>query len=580
MRKILVLLALALAGLGAVAAHRARALVAPARFVDVASSAGLRFQHRNSATPRKYLLETMGGGAAVLDYDNDGWLDLFFTNGARLKDGQRDDEPLDKSAPEFWDRLFRNNRDGTFTDRTEQAGVRGKGYGMGAAAADYDNDGDTDLLLTGYNVITLYRNNGGTFTDVTAQSRINASGQVSQLGQFSLGWMTSAGFFDYNNDGQLDLFICRYLQWDFAAGSIFCGDSRPGGRGYCHPDKFKPVANLLFKNNGDGTFSDVSGASGIARRAGKALGVAFNDYNNDGWLDVFVANDSHPQFLFKNNGDGTFTETGLLAGVSYSEDGRTFAGMGADFADIDDDGWADVVVTALPYEYYAFFQNQGRKSGKGVFQYLSLDSGLGEITRLFGGWGVRIFDYDNDGVKDMFFANSHVMDNIAHTQPHLSYEQRPLLVKFDGRRFTNVSATAGDVFTRAAASRGAAFGDLDNDGDVDVVIANNNGPAQVLRNDGGNVNHWLAVELRGVRANRDGIGAKIVLTRQSGKKQYGLVSTAASYLAANDRRVFFGLGSETAIKQIRIEWPGGGVQEITRPHVDGVLRVEEKTSAK
>jgi enediyne biosynthesis protein E4 len=512
---------------------------------------------------------------ALLDADNDGWLDVFFTNGARLKDGQADNEPLDKSAPEFWDRLFRNNRDGTFSDVTEQAGVRGKGYGMGVAAADYDNDGDTDLLVTGYNVVTLYRNNGGTFTDVTEQARIDSAGQAA-----ALGWMTSAGFFDYNKDGRLDLFIGRYLHWDFAAGSIFCGDSRPGGRGYCHPDKFKPIANLLFKNNGDGTFTDVSQTSGISASAGKALGVAFNDYNNDGWLDVFVANDSHPQSLFKNNGDGTFAEIGLVAGVSYSEDGRTFAGMGADFTDIDDDGWADVMVTALPYEYYAFFRNQGGKKSQGAFQYLSLDSGLGEITRLYGGWGTRIFDYDNDGAKDVFFANSHVMDNIARTQPHLSYEQKPLLVKFDGRRFTNVSSTAGDVFTRAAASRGAAFGDLDNDGDVDVVIVNKNSPTQVLRNDGGNANHWLAVELRGVRANRDGIGAKIVLTRQNGKKQYGVVSTAASYLSVNDRRVFFGLGSETAIKQIRIEWPGGTVQEVENPKIDQLLRITEKGSGK
>ncbi len=536
-----------------------------ARFTDATLSSGLRFLHRNSATPNKYLIETMAGGVALLDYDNDGFLDVFFTNGARIKDTQRDGEPLDKSPPEFWDRLYRNNRDGTFTDVTEKAGVRGKGYGMGVAVADYDNDGDADLLVTGYNVASLYRNNGdGTFSDVTAQSRINTEGQP--------GWMTSAGFFDYNHDGHLDLFICRYLQWDFASGSIFCGDSRPGGRGYCHPDKFKPISNLLFKNNGDSTFTDVSAASGVRAHAGKALGVAFNDYNHDGRMDIFVANDSHPQFLFKNNGDGTFTETGLVAGISYSEDGKTFAGMGADFADIDDDGWPDIVATALPYEFYAFFRN----NGKGAFQYLSLDSGLGGITRLYGGWGMRIFDYDNDGVKDVFFANSHVMDNIARTQPHLSYEQKPLLLKFNSNRFTNVSSMSGEVFTRASASRGAAFGDLDNDGDVDVVIANCNGAAIRLRNDGGNANHWIAVELRGVRANRDGIGAKIVLTRQSGKKQYAVVSAAGSYLSANDRRVYFGLGSDTAVRQIRIEWPGGAIQEIAGPKVDQILRVEEK----
>jgi hypothetical protein len=571
-RKILIVCSLAVAVAGATAARGSLSTVAPARFTDVTQSSGIRFLHRNSATPNKYLIETMAGGVALLDSDNDGWLDVFFTNGARLKDTQRDSEQLDKSPPEFWDRLYRNNRDGTFTDVTGKAGVRGKGYGMGAAVADYDNDGDTDLLGAGYNAASLYRNNGnGTFTDVAAKAGVNLDGQSGQS-----GWMTSAGFFDYNHDGHLDLFICRYLQWDFASGNIFCGDSRPGGRGYCHPDKFKPISNLLFKNNGDGTFTDVSAASGIRAHAGKALGVAFNDYNHDGWMDVFVANDSHPQFLFKNNGDGTFTETGLVAGVSYSEDGKTFAGMGADFADIDDDGWPDILATALPYEFYAFFRN----NGKGVFQYLSLDSGLGEITRLYGGWGVRIFDYDNDGAKDVFFANSHVMDNIARTQPHLSYEQKPLLLKFDGRRFTNISSASGEVFTRASASRGAAFGDLDNDGDIDVVIANCNGPAAVLRNDGGNANHWIAVELRGVRSSRDGVGAKIVLTRLSGKRQYGLVSAAASYLSANDRRVYFGLGSDTAVRRIRIEWPGGAVEEIADPKADQILRVEEKASAR
>jgi hypothetical protein len=565
-RKILIVSWLAVGAVGAAPLLGPRATVAPVQFMDVTQASGLRFLHRNSATSSKFLIEAMAGGVALIDYDNDGWLDIFFTNGARLRDDQPVGEAPDKSSPEFWDRLFRNNRNGTFTDVTEQAGLRGKGYSMGAAVADYDNDGDADLLVTGYNVATLYRNNGdGTFTDVTAQSRLYAQ-----------GWMTSAGFFDYDNDGHLDLFICRYLQWDFVAGSVFCGDSRPGGRGYCHPDKFKPITNLLFKNNGDGAFTDVSKASGIGGSAGKALGVAFGDYNNDGWVDVFVANDSHPQFLFKNNGDGTFTETGLIAGVSYSEDGRTFAGMGADFADIDDDGWADIVATALPYEYYAFFKNQGRKQGKGGFQYLSLDSGLGEITRLYGGWGMRIFDYDNDGAKDVFFANSHVMDNIARTQPHLAYEQPPLILKFDGRRFTNVSSISGAVFTSPSASRGAAFGDLDNDGDIDVVIANDNGPARLLRNDGGGMNHWIAVEPRGTRGNRDGVGAKVILKRLNGREQYGFVSAAGSYLSANDRRVFFGLGDDPAIRQIRIEWPGGGAQDIINPKVDRFLRVEEK----
>lgn len=547
-------------GIGATAKANEPSLTV--KFVDATPTSGLQFQHRNSATPNKYLIETMAGGVAVFDYNGDGWLDVFFTNGARLKDSQPDDEPLDKSDPRFWNRLFRNNRDGTFTDVTEKANLRGSSYGMGAAAADYDNDGQTDLFVTNYGEAILYRNNGdGTFRDVTLRARVKAE-----------GWTTSAGFLDYNNDGHIDLFVCRYLAWDFAAGNLFCGDRKPQGRAYCHPDKFKPVSNYLFKNNGDGTFTDVSAPSRIEASPGKALGVAFADFNNDRFLDIYVANDSYPQFLFKNNGDGTFTETGAIAGVGYTEDGKTFAGMGTDFADIDDDGLPDVITTALPYEYYAFFRNQGR----GTFSYSSLDSRLGEITRPFGGWGMRIFDYDNDKAKDLFLVNSHVMDNIELSQPHLSYPQKPLLLKFIGNRFVDVSSTSGEIFQQPQASRGAAFGDLDNDGDTDVIVSNCNGPARFIRNEGGNRNHWIGIKLRGTRSNRDGIGAKITVTRLDGKKQYNHVTTTAGYLSAHDARVLFGLDKEASIKQIRIEWPGGIVQEIINPKVDQFLQVEEK----
>ena len=531
------------------------------KFADVTRESGLSFRHRNSATSRKYLIETMAGGVAVLDYDRDGWLDVFFTNGARLGDPQPDGEPPDKRAPEFWNRLFRNNRDGTFTDATEAARLQGRGYAMGAAAADYDNDGFTDLLVTGYGGAALYRNQGdGAFAEVTARAGVRAP-----------GWTTSAGFFDYNNDGHLDLFICRYLEWDFAAGGIFCGDRRPQGRAYCHPDKFRPVANLLFKNNGDGTFSDVSESSRIGASPGKGLGVAFADFDRDGRLDVSVANDSHPQFLFRNNGDGTFTELGTTAGVGYTEDGRTFAGMGTDFADVDGDGWPDVVTTALPYEYYAYFRNDRN----GTFSYASLDSGLGAITRLLGGWGVRVFDYDNDGGQDLLLINSHVMDNIEQTQPHLAYRERPLLLRFDRGKFADVSGGAGEVFARAWAGRGAAFGDLDNDGDVDVVVSNCNEPAYVMRNEDGNRNHWLGVELRGTRSNRDGIGARLALTGAGGRTRYGFATTTAGYLSAIDRRVFFGLGKETSVRKVRIEWPSGKVTEVSDPPVDRFLKVEE-----
>ncbi len=531
------------------------------KYTDITQASGLHFVHRNSSTTSKYLIEATTGGVALIDYDNDGWLDVFFVNGAKVKDPQPDGEELDKTAPEFWNRLFRNNHDGTFTDVTEKAGVKGRGYGMGVAVADYDNDGFPDLFVTTYGGSILYRNNhDGTFADVTVQSKIKTE-----------GWATSTGFFDYDRDGYLDLFVCRYVTWNFA-GNIYCGQKKPGERAYCHPDNFKPISNYLFRNNGDGTFTDVSQSTGIKAKEGKGLGVAFADFNNDGWIDINVANDSYQQFLFKNNGNGTFTETAVIAGVGYTEDGKTFAGMGTDFADIDDDGFPDIVTTALSNESYAYFHNNGDES----FTYATLVSNLGEITSLFAGWGVHIFDYDNDGSKDLFLANSHVMDNIQLTQPHLSYMQKPLLLKNTGKKFSNVSDVSGDVFSQKWASRGAAFGDLDNDGDIDVVVTNLDGPAYVIRNDGGNRNQWIGLELTGIKSNRDGIGAKVKLTSEGGKVRYQMVSTAASYLSANDRRVFFGLGDEKKIKEILIQWPSGIEQVISNPAPGQILKVTEK----
>ncbi len=530
------------------------------RYVDVTTTSGLRFHHHNSATPSKFLLETMSGGVAVLDYNRDGWLDVFFVNGANLKENQTDRDPVDKSSPEFWNRLFRSNRDGTFTDVTEKAGVQGKGYGMGAAVGDYDNDGDADLFVTNYGPSILYRNNGdGTFSDVTVQAKLTAE-----------GWGTSAGFFDYDNDGDLDLFVCRYAQWNFAS-NIFCGNKSPNGRSYCHPDNFKPISNLLFRNNGDGTFADVSQASQIAESAGKGLGLAFADFNGDGYIDINVANDSYQQFLFKNLGNGSFKEMAVIAGTGYTEDGKTFAGMGTDFADIDDDGFPDIITTALSNESYAYFHNNGDES----FTYATLFSSLGELTRLLSGWGIRIFDYDNDGVKDLFLANSHVMDNIEVTQPHLRYLQKPLLLKRVGKKFQDVSAGAGEAFQQAWASRGAAFGDMDNDGDVDIIVSNCGGFAYFLQNDGGNRNHWIGLDLLGKRSNRDAIGARVKLTSESGRVQHSLVTTTASYLSAIDRRVFFGLGAETRVKEIEVLWPGGGKQIVASPKVDQFVGVEQ-----
>jgi hypothetical protein len=537
---------------------------APVRYVDVTAASGLKFLHRNSATPSKFLIETMTGGVALFDYDNDGWLDVFFVNGAKLKENQSDGEALEKTGPEFWNRLFRNNHDGTFADVTTKAGLQGKGYGMGAATGDYDNDGDTDLFVTSYGSAVLYRNNGdGTFSDVTAEAKLTAQ-----------GFLTSAGFFDYDHDGNLDLFVCRYMQWNFAS-NIYCGNKGEDGRSYCHPDNFKPISNLLFRNNGDGTFTDATISSKIGESPGKSLGLAFADFNNDGLIDINVANDSYQQFLFKNLGKGVFQEMGVIAGTGYTEDGKSFAGMGTDFADIDDDGFPDIVTTALSNESYAYFHNNGDES----FTYATLVSSLGELTRLLAGWGMRIFDYDNDGAKDLFLANSHVMDNIEKTQPHLRYLQKPLLLKRNGKKFQDVSPASGDVFQQVWASRGASFGDLDNDGDIDIVVSNCNGPAYVIRNDGGNRNHWIGLELQGKKSNRDGIGARVKLVLESGKAQYNLVTTTASYLSAIDRRVLFGVGTEAKIKELEILWPSGLKQLVSNPAIDQYAKVVE-TEAK
>ncbi|MFN7993762.1 MAG: FG-GAP-like repeat-containing protein [Bryobacteraceae bacterium] len=535
----------------------------PAQFVEDGQRAGLRFQFRNSPTSRKYLIETMGGGIAIFDFDGDGWPDIFLVNGAALKDPQPPHEAPDKSAPEYWNRLYHNNRDGTFTDVTAKAGLRGSGYGMGAAAGDYDNDGFPDLLVTNYGGAILYHNNGdGTFTDVTDAAHLKTT-----------GWTTGAGFFDYDNDGCLDLFIGRYLEWDFASGGIFCGVDKPGARAYCHPDEFKPVSNYLFRGNCHGQFTDISEASHIAAAKGKSLGVTLGDFDGDGRLDIFVANDSYPQQLFRNNGDGTFTETGVPAGVGYNEDGHVFSGMGAATSDLDGDGYPDILATALPYEYFALFHNQR----DGTFAYSSVSTGLAQLTRPYGGWGIHVFDFDNDGLPEVFLANSHVMDNIAVTQAHLRYMEPPVLLRYAAGKFTDISAGSGEVFRQSWAARGAAFGDLDNDGDIDIVVSDYAAPVHLLRNQGGNRNHWLALDLRGTRSNRDAIGAKVRLTTATGKVQYGLVSRAGSYLCSNDPRVYFGTGTESEIREVAISWPAGDSQTIQHPKADQILRVTEES---
>jgi enediyne biosynthesis protein E4 len=516
------------------------------QFTDTTKALGVQFTQENSATSNKYLIETMGGGVALLDYDNDGRLDIFFTNGAKLADPMPDGAAPDKSERKYWNRLFHQQEDETFVDVTEKAGLTGmpqNAYGMGVAAGDYDNDGFTDLYVTNYGSNTLYRNNGdGTFGDVTARAGVAAS-----------GWSASAGFFDADNDGKLDLFVTRYVEWSFR-GNRYCGEKKPGYRAYCHPDNYEAVTNVLFHNNGDGTFTDVSAKSGIAAASGKGLGVAFADYDHDGFMDVYVANDSVQSLLFHNSGNGAFSEAGLLAGVGFNEDGKTFAGMGVDFADYDNDGHPDVVVTDLSNERYKLF----RQNGDGSFRDVTSASGVGGATLLFSGWSTRFVDYDNDGWKDIFAVQGHVMDTIEKTSPNLSYLQPPLLLRNEAGRFSRV--TPGEAFQRSWAGRGAAFGDLDNDGDVDIVVSNVGQPAVVLRNDGGNEQHWLSIRTVGRKSNRDGIGCGVKVVSASGLIQYFTVNTAVGYLSASDKRLLVGLGGDATATSVEIRWPSGIVQ--------------------
>ncbi|MCU1261003.1 MAG: ASPIC/UnbV domain protein [Bryobacterales bacterium] len=496
----------------------------------------------------------------MLDYDNDGHLDVFFVNGAALSDPMGAGQQPDKSNPQYWNRLYRNNGNGSFTDVTEKAGLRGSGYGMGVAVGDFNNDGLPDLFVTGLESSTLYRNNGdGSFTDVTAASGVRCS-----------GWSTGACFVDYDRDGNLDLIVTRYLEWNFEM-NLYCGDRRAGYRSYCHPGQFHPTTHVVYHNNGDGTFTDVSKACGIGGVPTQGLGIAINDFDRDGWPDVVIANDSFPEQLFRNNRDGTFTDVATEVGLAYDDDGKTFAGMGLDFADFDNDGWPDIFINALANERYALFKNREAKA----FEYISGSTGIARASMMHSGWGAKLLDYDNDGWKDLFVAQGHVMDNIELTQPGVRYREPLLLLRNSKGKFEDVSSASGSVFGAPLAARGAAFGDLNNDGSVDIAINCNNGPALVLMNQGGTGNHWLIVNTVGTRSNRDGIGASIRVVGQSGAEQYGYVSTAGSYLSASDKRVHFGFGMDRMVTLLEVTWPSGTVQRLTNLAVDRVVTVKE-----
>ena len=540
-------------------------------FVDATESSGLKFLHRASKTARKYLPETMAGGVAIFDFDRDGWMDVFFANGAELTFPHPEDKEPQKTGPDFWNRLFHNNGDGTFSDVTLEHGLEGRGYGMGVTVGDYDNDGYPDLAVTNlgtgrHPAVMVYRNDAGRrFVDVTKRVGVHAE-----------GWATSAGFFDYDRDGHLDLFVCRYLIWDFGQDHR-CGMRTEAGRSYCHPDVFEPISQYLFRNNGDGTFRDVSEESGIREAKGKALGVAFGDFDNDGWTDISVANDQLQQFLFRNEGDGTFSEVSLIAGVAFDDDGNDFSGMGTDFTDLDNDGFVDILTTTLSEERFAFFRNLGN----GQFEYGTNSTHLGRVTQFYTGWGVGVFDFDNDGGRDVFLANGHVMDNIERSRPHLRYRQQPLLLRFADGRFVDISRQGGPLFARTWASRGSAVGDLDNDGDLDIVVANVDEPTYLARNQSQETgqNNWIGLQLRGCPSNRDGIGARVVLTAADGTRQYATATRTASYLSSNDGRVHFGLGRTVGVRVVEIAWPSGTRQALSSPAANQIHIVEESSAA-
>ena len=523
-------------------------------FVDVASASGIHFRHDNAATPEKYLIETMGSGCGWIDYDQDGLLDLYLTNGAATK--------LYKPAHPLRSALYRNNGDGTFTDVTAKAGVGAEGlFGMGVAVGDYDNDGFPDLFVLGYGRCILYHNNGdGTFTDVTARAGVANEGR----------WGSSAAWFDYDNDGRLDLVVANYVDWS-PERNFWCGDHGPGMRSYCHPDDYNGEPPRLYRNNGDGTFTDVSERSRVGLKPGNGLGIVTFDYDDDGWQDIFISNDSMANFLFHNNHDGTFSEVAFAAGVALSADGRAEAGMGTDAADVRGHGRMDLLVTHLDSQLARVYENLGG----GEFDDATLRCQMGYATFHTSGFGARFMDYDNDGASDIFMANGHVLDNIEKYNASVRYAEPKMMFRNTGHGvFENVSDRLGEDFGLPRVSRGAAIGDFDNDGDLDILVNNNGEAPQLLRNDGGNANHWLQILLVGTKSNRDGVGARVKVAAGDlallDQRKGGM-----SYQSAQDPRLHFGLGQRTNVDAIEIRWPSGTTTSLGKVKADQIITVKE-----
>lgn len=552
--------AIALLGASRALAPSSQVAAIPTRpavhFTDVRQSAGITFFQDSTQTEQKYYLETMGTGVAWIDYDQDGLPDLYFVQSAATD--------LYKPAQPLRSALYHNNGDGTFTDVTEKAGVTGEThYGQGVAVGDYDNDGYPDLYVTGYGRAILYHNNGnGTFTDVTAKAGVADEG----------GWSTSAGWFDYDKDGWLDLIVVNYINWT-PKTNIWCGQHRPGYRSYCHPDNYGGQRIKLYHNNHDGTFTDVSDRSGVGKPEAKGMGVVLADFNNDGWTDIAVANDTWPNFLFINRHDGTFQDVSLASGVAASEDGRYEAGMGIDAADLDGDGWLDIYITHLDFELSRLYHN----NHDGTFEDYTYRSGIGDKAILLSGVAAKFLDYDNDGWTDILQLNGAMLDNIQLYQSQVSYKEPLLMFRNTGKgRFEKVSDTLGPDFLKPVAGRGLAVADYDNDGDLDIVTNNRGDYPQLLRNDGGNSNNWLEVKLVGTRSNREGIGASLALIAE-GFRQVKQAQGGMSYMSASDARIHFGLGTRKSIEQLTVTWPSGQVDRVANVPINHIITVKEGT---
>ena len=523
-------------------------------FLDVAAREGITFRHDNASSAEKYLIETMGSGCGWIDYDQNGLLDLYLVNGAATR--------VYKPPQPMRGALYRNNGNGGFTDVTAKAGVGAEGlFGMGVAVGDYDNDGFPDLFVLGYGRCILYHNNGdGTFTDVTARAGVQNSGL----------WASSAAWFDYDNDGKLDLIIANYVDWS-PERNFYCGDRGPGMRSYCHPDDFHGQPPTLYHNNGEGTFTDVSKSSGVGLKGGNGLGVVTFDYDNDGWQDIFIANDHMPNFLFHNNRDGTFREVGYQAGVAVSADGQFEAGMGTDAADATGSGRLDLIVGHLDMQLARVYQNLGDQT----FEDATLRSKLSYSTYHMSTFGARFMDYDNDGWRDLFLANGHVLDNIERYHADTKYAEPKMMFRNTGSGiFENVSDQLGSDFQLPRVSRGAAVGDFDNDGDLDILINNCGQTPQLLRNDGGNANHWLEILLIGTKSNRDGVGARVKVIAGD-LVLYDQRKGGMSYQSAQDPRLHFGLGQGSNVDLIEILWPSGSTTKLANIKADQIIAVKE-----